>query len=90
MQRRTQGNTARVYDADENTVSELDAAAHQALHQQLSAVEEQPIPDPIIARTNVQPSNRMFVWMVGGGLVMLIALLAAVLFNAGVNVQVLP
>lgn len=88
MQRRTQGNTARVFDADEAIVSELDAGARQAPHEHLSIVEE--AAEPIVARTNVRTSDRMLGWTVGGGLALLTALLAAVLFSAGINVEVLP
>lgn len=49
------------------------------------SVDHTPLERPHAART-----NQVFAWGVGAGLVILILLLAVIMFNAGINVEVLP
>jgi hypothetical protein len=49
------------------------------------SVDQTPLDRPDAAQT-----NQVFAWGVGAGLVILILLLAVIMFNAGINVEVLP
>jgi hypothetical protein len=56
----------------------------------LAAVQDSAGPAPVVTHESPERSNRVFNWLVGAGLVILVALLAAVMLNAGINVEVLP
>ena len=90
MQRRTHGGAARAYDAQEATAAQPDPEDKQAPHAPLAVADDPAGPDPIVPNATFRPSNQLFGWLVGAGLALLVVLLAAVLFHAGVNVEVLP
>lgn len=90
-----QDNTARVREAPAVVANEESNAASEASPPKLSAVPStlnpvRRVADAAAARPDPARSNRVFGWCVGAGLLLLVALLAVVMFNAGVNVEVLP
>lgn len=62
----------------------------EAPRPQLTAVQGSPGPAPQVAHEVADRSNRVFNRLVGAGLAILVVLLAAVMFKAGINVEVLP
>lgn len=89
-----QGNTARA-SAAEDVVHATTDGTHESSPPKLSVVHDSVdsvrlVADAASVRTDAERSNRFFGWCVAVGLVVLVALLAVVMFNAGRNVEVLP
>lgn len=85
-----QYNTARAYDPHMAVTSERSSAGMEAPRPQLTAVQDSPAPAPSVAQESADRSNRVFNRLIGVGLAVLVLLLAAVMLNAGTNVEVLP
>ena len=83
-------NSARAYVAQVAAAPEPSTGIIETRRQKLTAVHTVASPDPTPPPAPIAPSNRVYNWSVGVGLAILIALLAAVLWNAGINVEVLP
>jgi hypothetical protein len=62
----------------------------EAPRSRLTAVRDSPVPAPLVAHDSADRSNRFFNRLVGVGLAVLVVLLAALMLNAGINVEVLP
>ena len=56
----------------------------------MMAVRDFADPAPQTTRAPGERSNRVFNWSIGAGLVVLVVLLAAVMVNAGMNIEILP
>lgn len=85
-----QDNTARSYDPRRANTPERSPGEIEAPRPQLTAVQDPVVPAPSFAHEAADRSNRVFNRLVGAGLLLLVALLAAMLFNAGINIEVLP
>ncbi len=83
-------NTARTYDAQAAAATERGPGGIEAPRHRLKAVQDSAGPAPSVTHKTPERSNRVFNWLVVAGLVVLIALLAAVMLNAAINVEVLP
>lgn len=84
-----QDAAARAYDPPMATTAERRPGGTEAPHPRLTAVQDSPVQAPLVAREFAGRSNRVFNRLVAVGLTILVVLLAAVMLNAGVNVEVL-
>lgn len=83
-----QDNTARAYGPCMAATPERGPGGTEARRRQLTAVQPPAVPAPLAARESADRSNRVFNRLVGAGLAILVVFLAAVLLNAGINVEV--
>lgn len=86
----SQDSTARTYDPPMAAAPERSPGRIEAPRPQLTAVRDSAVPTPLAAQESADRSNRLFSRLVVAGLAVLVLLLAAVMLNAGINVEVLP
>lgn len=85
-----QDNVARSYDPQMAATPEHGPGGIEVSRpHHLTAVQDSPAPAPRVARESADRSDRVFNRLVGAGLAILVLLLAAVMLNAGINVEVL-
>ena len=82
--------TAHAFDAQVVAAPERSTPGIGAPRQRLTVVPNITAPAPLVPPPPIEQSNRIFNWSIGVGLAILVALLTAVLLNAGINVEVLP
>lgn len=84
-----QDNVARSYDPQMAATPKHSPGGMEASRPHLTAVQDSPAAAPLVARESADRSDRVFNRLVGAGLAILVLLLAAVMLNAGINVEVL-